>query len=256
MNVVDMFRLDGKVALVTGCKSGIGGALALGCAEAGADIIGVSRTIKQAGADIERQVKALGRNFTSYECDFSNREDIYRFIAQVKSDFPVIDILFSNAGTTVFGDMEDYPDESWDRVIDVNLNSHFILSRDIGRDMLARGRGKIIFTASLNAFVGARKSSAYAASKGGIALLTKSLANTWAARGVNVNAIAPGWVDTDMTQWITQNKEEVINAIAKIPAGRVGMPDDFKGVAVFLASLASDWVHGALVIVDGGQLAR
>jgi 2-dehydro-3-deoxy-D-gluconate 5-dehydrogenase len=248
-------RLDGKTALVTGCKSGIGQALALGCAEAGADIIGVSRTLKKSGSETERMVSSLGRKFTAYECDFSKREDIYRFIKQVKSDFPVIDILFSNAATSIFGDMATYPDESWDRVIEVNLNSHFILSREFGRDMLERGSGKIIFTASICSFIGSGKTASYAASKGGIVQLAQSLANSWASRGVNVNAIAPGWVDTDMTQWVTQDPAELGSTIQRIPANRIGMPEDLKGVAVFLASKASDWVHGTVITVDGGQLA-
>lgn len=253
---MDMFGLEGKTALVTGCKGGIGQALALGCAEAGADIIGVSRTLRESGSETERKIKALGRKFTPYNCDFSDREDIYSFIKKVKSDFPVIDILFSNAGTSIFGEMENYPDEAWDRVMEVNLNSHFILSREIGRAMLNRGAGKIIFTASINSFLGSKKSPAYSTSKGGIVQLTKSLANAWASRGVNVNAIAPGWVDTDMTLWLTQNEIELGSALSRIPASRIGATDDLKGVAVFLASKASDWVHGSVVIVDGGQMAR
>jgi len=252
---MDMFSLDGKTVLVTGCKSGIGQALAAGCAEAGADIIGVSRTLKESGSETERLVKSLGRKFTAYECDFSNREDIYHFIRQVKTDFPVIDILFSNAGISIFGDMVAYPDESWDKVIEVNLNSHFILSREFGRDMLERGRGKIIFTASICSFIGSRKTASYAASKGGIIQLAKSLAVNWASRGVNVNAIAPGWVDTDMTQWVMQDSAELESAIQRIPANRIGAPEDLKGAAVFLASRASDWVHGTVITVDGGQMA-
>jgi 2-deoxy-D-gluconate 3-dehydrogenase len=256
MGTLDQFRLDGKVALVTGCKRGIGKALALGVAEAGADIIGVSRTLEESGSEIEREVRALGRKFTGYRCDFADRRALYQFISKVKADNPVIDILFSNHGISMFAELADYPDDYWDKVIEVNLNSHFILSREIGRDMLARGYGKIIFTASILTFLGAYKSSAYAASKGGIGQLTKTLANVWASRGVNVNAIAPGWVKTELTKWVTDEPKNVEANLARIPAGRGGMPDDYKGVAVFLASSASDFVHGTIVVVDGGQLAR
>jgi len=256
MGILDQFRLDGKVALVTGCRTGLGKAMALGLAEAGADIIGVSRNLEESGSNIENEVKALGRKFKAYRCDFADRRALYSFIAQVKTDYPIIDILVSNAGTSMFADFENFPDEYWDKVLEVNLNSHFILSRDIGRDMLARGKGKIIFTASVASFQGTVKSSAYAASKGGIAQLTKSLANMWASRGVNVNAIAPGFVKTEMTGWLTDDAQGVAAALTRIPANRLGEPDDYKGIVVFLASSASDFIHGTIVLVDGGHMAR
>ncbi len=256
MSILDQFRLDGKVAMVTGCKRGIGKALALGVAEAGADIIGVSRTLEESGSEIAEEVRALGRKFTGYRCDFADRQALYQFISKVKADNPVIDILFSNHGTSMLAEIANYPDDYWDKIIEVNLNSHFILSREIGKDMLARGCGKIIFTASIMTFVGASKSSAYAASKGGIGQLMKTLANVWAGRGVNVNAIAPGWIKTELSKGFTDDPKSAEAMLARIPAGRLGMPDDLKGVAVFLASAASDFVHGTIVIVDGGQLAR
>ncbi len=256
MNVMDQFKLDGKTALVSGCSTGIGEALALAVAEAGADVLGVSRSLKLSGSNIEKQVKALGRNFKAYQCDFSDRKALYCFLDQVKTDFPVIDILFSNAGTTAFGDFANFPDEDWDKVMEVNLNSHFVISREIGRDMLSRGQGKIIFIASIATFKGSSKSSAYGASKGAIGQLTKSLANVWASQGVHVNAIAPGWVETNMTKWLMENPEGNQATLAGIPANRVGSPDDFKGVAVWLASAASDWVHGSIVMVDGGSMVR
>ena len=256
MSILDQFRLDGKVAMVTGCKRGIGKALALGAAEAGADIIGVSRTLEESGSEIEQEVRALGRKFKGYRCDFADRQAIYQFISEVKADNPVIDILFSNHGMSMLAEIANYPDDYWDKIIEVNLNSHFILSREIGKDMLARGYGKIIFTASLMTFVGAAKSSAYAASKGGIGQLTKTLANVWASRGVNVNAIAPGWIKTDLNKAIRDDPKSAEAMLARIPADRLGMPEDLKGAAVFLASAASDFVHGTIVIVDGGQLAR
>ena len=256
MSILEQFRLDGKVAMVTGCKRGIGKALALGVAEAGADIIGVSRTLEESGSEIEEEVRALGRKFTGYRCDFADRQALYQFIPKVKADNPVVDILFSNHGTSMLAEIENYPDDYWDKVIEVNLNSHFILSREMGKDMLARGYGKIIFTASVMTFVGASKSSAYAASKGGIGQLMKTLANVWASRGVNVNAIAPGWIKTELSRGFTDDPKSAEAMLARIPAGRLGMPDDLKGVAVFLASAASDFVHGTIVLVDGGQLAR
>jgi 2-deoxy-D-gluconate 3-dehydrogenase len=256
MGVMDMFRLDRKVALVTGCKTGIGKGMALGLAEAGADIIGVSRSLEESGSQIEREVNALGRKFKAYRCDFADRKVLYQFIGKVKADFPAIDILVSNAGTAMLADAENYPDEYWDKVLEVNLNSHFVLSREIGRDMLTRGKGKIIFIASVQMFIGSTKSPAYAASKGGVGQLMKTLANVWASRGVNVNAIAPGWVKTELTKDFTENPEWMKSTLARIPANRVGDPQDFKGAAVFLASAASDWVHGSVLLVDGGQMAR
>ena len=151
MNVLDQFKLDGKLALVTGCKSGIGKAMTLALAEAGADILGVSSTLEESGSEIEQGVKALGRNFKAYQCDFSDRQALYAFIAKVRADYPVIDILLSNAGTAILADPEDFPDEYWDKIIEVNLNANFVLSREFGKDMLARGYGKIIFTASMHA---------------------------------------------------------------------------------------------------------
>jgi 2-dehydro-3-deoxy-D-gluconate 5-dehydrogenase len=256
MGILDQFRLDGKVALVTGCKTGIGKGIAVGLAEAGADIIGVSRSLEESGSSVEKEVKALGRKFKAYQYDFADRKALYKFIAKVKADFPVIDILVSNAGTTLFADAENFPDDYWDKVIEVNLNSHFIISREIGKDMLARGNGKIIFIASLASIKASVKSPAYAASKGAIAQYMKTLANVWGGRGVNVNAIAPGWVNTEMTKWFTEHDEEVEAAKKTIPAGRLGEPEDFKGIAVYLASSASDWVHGTLMVIDGGQIIR
>jgi len=256
MNVLEQFRLDGKVALITGCRIGIGRAMALAVAEAGADIIGVSRTLEESGSEIEQEVRALGRKFKGYRCDFADRQALYRFISRLKADNPVIDILFSNAGVSMLAEIDEYPDDYWDRLMEINLTSHFILSREIGKDMLARGYGKIIFTSSLLGFTGGTKSSAYPASKGGINQLMKTMANVWAARGVNVNAIAPGWVKTKLSEPISGDQERNKAILAQIPAGRWGMPDDFKGVAVFLASPASDYMHGAIVIVDGGLLVR
>lgn len=250
------FDLTGKIALVTGCKRGIGMAMALGLAEAGADIIGVSASLELAQSDIEKAVNALGRNFKAYQADFSNRDSLYAFIKQLKADYPRIDILVNNAGTILRNPAAEHSDEFWDEVLEVNLSSQFILSREIGSRMIAEGSGKIIFTASLLSFQGGINVPGYAASKGGIARLTMALANEWASKGVNVNAIAPGYISTDNTTALREDKERSASILGRIPAGRWGEPEDFKGPVVFLASEASNYVHGTILTVDGGWMGR
>ncbi|MDE2635873.1 MAG: SDR family oxidoreductase [Chloroflexota bacterium] len=256
MNVVEQFRLDGKTALVTGARRGIGKAMAIGLAEAGADIIAVSANLEASGSEIEREILALGRSFAGYRCDFSNRADLYEFIGDVRADHPVIDILVNNAGTVLREPAERHPDEYWDKIIDTNLSAQFALSREIGKGMLARGSGKIIFIASLLTFQGGVTVPGYAASKGGVGQLTKALANEWASRGVQVNAIAPGYVRTDVTEALQNDPERYRSILERIPAGRWGEIDDFKGPAVFLASPASDFVNGEILVVDGGWMGR
>jgi len=256
MSILEQFNLTGKTALVTGCKRGIGKAMAIGLAEAGANIIGVSSTLESSGSDVERAVTALGRAFKGYACDFADREAIYAFVAQVKADFPVIDILVNNAGTAHRNPAAIHSDEEWDQVIDVNLSAPFVLSREFGKDMVARGEGKIIFTASLLTFQGGITVPGYAASKGGIGQLTKALANEWAAHGVQVNAIAPGYIRTELTQNLQDDPDRAKAILERIPAGRWGDPDDFKGPAVFLASAASNYVSGEILVVDGGWMGR
>ena len=254
--MLEKFSLVGKVALVTGCKRGIGKGIALGLAAAGADIIGVSANLELEGSDVEKEVKALGRNFKGYQCDFAKRESLYAFIKQVKTDFPKIDILVNNAGTILRAPAAEHGDELWDQVIDVNLNSQFILSREIGKDMVARGDGKIIFTASLLTFQGGITVPGYAASKGAIGQLVMALSNEWAGKGVNVNAIAPGYIDTDNTEALRKDPERSAAILGRIPKGRWGKPEDFQGPAVFLASEASTYVNGAILLVDGGWMGR
>ena len=254
--ILDKFRLDGKIALVTGCKRGIGKSIALGLAEAGADIIGVSATLESEGSEIGREVRALGRKFKAYQCDFSNRKSLYEFIEKVKKDNPTIDILFNNAGTILRKPAVEHSDEYWDKVVEVNLNAQFILSREIAKDMLKRGAGKIIFTASLLTFQGGITVPGYAASKGGIGQLTMALSNEWAGKGINVNAIAPGYIATDNTEALRKDSERSKQILQRIPAGRWGEPDDFKGPAVFLSSAASDYMHGSIMLVDGGWMGR
>lgn len=256
MSVLDQFRLDGKTALVTGAKRGIGMGMAVALAEAGADIIGVSASLESEGSDVQNAVEACGRSFKGYACDFADRKVLRAFIDQVKSDNAEIDILVNNAGTIMRAPAADHPDDYWDKVIEVNLSAQFVLSREIGKDMVARGSGKIIFTASLLTFQGGITVPGYAASKGGIGQLTQALANEWAAKGVNVNAIAPGYIRTDNTQALQDDAERSVAILSRIPAGRWGEPEDFGGPVVFLASAASDYMNGSIVTVDGGWMGR
>ncbi|MBN2292148.1 MAG: SDR family oxidoreductase [Pirellulales bacterium] len=256
MKTLDLFKLDGKTALVTGCRRGIGKAMALALAEAGADVVGVSAHLEPDGSDVQREITALERSFRAYQCDFADRAAIQDFAANVNDECPPIDILVNNAGTIMRKPAAEHPDEYWDQVLEVNLSSQFILSREIGRRMIERGYGKIIFTASLLTFQGGITVPGYAASKGGIGQLTMALANEWAGSGVNVNAIAPGYIATDNTAALRADPNRNPAILARIPAGRWGTPDDFKGAVVFLASPASDYMHGAIMVVDGGWLGR
>jgi 2-dehydro-3-deoxy-D-gluconate 5-dehydrogenase len=250
------FSLSGKTALVTGCNKGIGKAVALGLAAAGADIIGVSGSLALSGSDIEKEVHQLGRTFKAYTADFSNRESLYAFIKKIMDENQVIDILINNAGTIERSPAAEHSDEQWDRVMAVNLDAPFILSREIGKTMIARGAGKIIFTCSLLTFQGGITVPGYAASKSALSSLIKALSNEWAGKGVHVNGIAPGYVITDNTEALRKDKERSASILSRIPAGRWGNPDDFKGPAVFLASSASDYVHGTILTVDGGWMGR
>ncbi len=186
----------------------------------------------------------------------SDRNSTYQFIKDVVADYPAIDILCCNAGTIKRKPAAEHPDEDWDAVIEVNLNSQFILSREIGKRMIERGSGKIIFTASLLSFQGGVTVPGYAASKGAIARLTQALSNEWASKGVNVNAIAPGYISTDNTEALRKDADRSQSILARIPAGRWGTGDDMKGAAIFLASNASDYVNGTTIIVDGGWMGR
>ncbi len=251
--ILDQFRLDGQTALVTGCRRGIGLALAEALAEAGADIIGVSASLKASGEEVAKRVAKLGRKFTGHACDFGSRQSLYEFIGQLRSP---VDILVNNAGTIRRAPAAEYSDKDWNEVIEINLNAQFVLAREIGKRMLARGRGKIIFTASLLTFQGGITIPGYAASKGGIGQLTMALANEWAGKGVNVNAIAPGYIETDNTAALRTDPVRSKAILERIPAGRWGRPDDLKGAVVFLASHASDYVNGTILTVDGGWMGR
>ena len=248
------FDLSGRLAVITGANRGIGFGMAIALAEAGADIIGVSATIRSSGSPVERAVTALGRSFEARAVDFAARDAVIALGDELATRAP--DILVNNAGTIERAPAAEHPLELWDRVIEVDLSSQFVLTQRVARPMLERGSGKVIFTASLLSFQGGINVPGYASAKSGIAGLTKALANEWAARGVNVNAIAPGYIATDNTQALQDDPARARSILERIPAGRWGRAEDLGGAAVFLASSASDYVSGVVLPVDGGWLAR
>ena len=252
----NLFDLKGKIALVTGCNRGIGKSMAMGLAEAGADIIGVSASLAATGSAVEKEVRALGRIFTAYQADLTSRTSLYEFISRVKKEHPRVDILVNNAGMILRQPAAQHSDEYWDKVLSINLDAAFILAREFGREMIARRSGKVIFTCSLLSFQGGINVPGYAASKGALSSLVKALANEWAAQGVNVNGIAPGYISTDNTEALRNDPVRSRSILERIPAGRWGEADDFRGPAVFLASAAADYVHGTILTVDGGWMGR
>jgi 2-dehydro-3-deoxy-D-gluconate 5-dehydrogenase len=252
----NLFDLSGKIALVTGSSRGIGRSMALGLAEAGADIIGVSSSMPLKDGQVEKEIRALGRNFYGYQADLTDRGSLYALLDRVKSEHPTIDILVNNAGMILRAPAARHSDELWDKVLSINLDAAFILARELGKEMLTRKSGKIIFTCSLLSFQGGINVPGYAASKGALASLVKALANEWAAQGVNVNGIAPGYISTDNTETLRNDPVRAKSILDRIPAGRWGEADDFKGPAVFLASPAADYIHGAILTVDGGWMGR
>ncbi len=256
MSILDKFHLKGKTALVTGCKRGIGKAMAIALAEAGADIIGVSASLEKTDSGIEKEITKLEKKFTAYTCDFSNRKSLYAFIKTVKNDFPVIDILVNNAGTIKRAPAAEHSDELWDHVIEVNQTAQFILTREIGKDMIERKAGKIVFTASLLTFQGGITVPGYAASKGAIGQMTMAFSNEWASKGVNINAIAPGYISTDNTKDLRNDLDRSEAILSRIPAARWGNPEDFAGPIVFLCSEASSYMNGSILLVDGGWMGR
>ena len=248
------FSLDGRLAVVTGARRGIGFAMAEALAEAGADIIGVSASLDASGSAIADAVTAHGRTFEGIACDFSDAADVAALAERLAGR--EIDILVNNAGTIRRAPAAEHPLEWWDEVLRVDLTSQFVLTQAVARGMLERGRGKVIFTASLLSFQGGVNVPGYAAAKSGIAGLTRALANEWTARGVTVNAIAPGYIATDNTQALQDDPDRSRSILERIPAGRWGRADDLAGATVFLASPASDYVSGVVLPVDGGWLGR
>jgi 2-dehydro-3-deoxy-D-gluconate 5-dehydrogenase len=252
--ILDTLRLEGKVALVTGASAGLGASVAVALAEAGADIAchGNSRTPDATCEKVER----AGRRALGVLGDLSDRETPRELVGRVLEEFGRLDILINNAGTIRRAPAADYSEEDWASVIEVNLSSVFRLSQLAGRHMIERGSGKIVNVASLLSFQGGVSVPAYAASKGGVAQLTKAFANEWASKGVNVNAIAPGYMRTDNTAALQRDETRSRQILERIPAGRWGEADDLAGAAVFLSSPASDYVHGHVLVVDGGWMAR
>lgn len=248
------FDLHGLTAVVTGSRRGIGFAMAEALASAGADIIGVSAHQEESGSAIADAVAAHGRGFEGFTCDFADRRAVLDLAGRLGGRR--VDILVNNAGAIERAPAAEHPLEWWDRVLEIDLASPFVLTQAIGRGMLERGRGKVIFTASLLSFQGGINVPGYAAAKSGIAGLTRALANEWAPRGVNVNAIAPGYIATDNTRALRDDPDRSGAILSRIPAGRWGAAGDLAGATVFLASPASDYVSGVVLPVDGGWLGR
>jgi 2-deoxy-D-gluconate 3-dehydrogenase len=249
------FDLHGRVAVVTGARRGLGLAIAKALASAGADIIGVSASMEPAGSEVQTAVERLGRAFEGHRVDFADRAAVAALAERLVEGRPV-DILVNNAGTIERAPAVDHTDASWDRVLEVDLSSQFVLTREVGRQMVARGSGKVIFTASMLSYQGGVNVVSYTAAKSAVAGMTRALANEWAPHGVNVNAIAPGYIATDNTAALRADSGRNRTILERIPAGRWGVPEDLGGAAVFLASAASDYVHGTVLAVDGGWLGR
>ncbi|HBM9260254.1 TPA: 2-dehydro-3-deoxy-D-gluconate 5-dehydrogenase KduD [Citrobacter freundii] len=252
--IQEAFRLEGKVAIVTGCDTGLGQGMAVALAEAGCDVVGVNRKIPHETAE---KINALGRRFIAIQTDLSQQDALTSIVTQSVSAFGRVDILVNNAGTIRRQDALDFSEKDWDDVMNLNLKSVFFLSQAVARQFLAQGNGgKIINIASMLSFQGGIRVPSYTASKSGVLGITRLLANEWAAKGINVNAIAPGYMATNNTQQLRADSERNQEIIDRIPAGRWGTPNDLKGPVVFLASPASDYIHGYTLAVDGGWLAR
>jgi 2-deoxy-D-gluconate 3-dehydrogenase len=248
------FNLAGKVALVTGCNTGLGQAMAIALAEAGADIVGINRS---APTDAEKAVKAAGRKFFDLRADVGQTDKLAGLVKQAVELAGRIDILVNNAGIIRRNDSIDFTEKDWDDVMDVNLKSVFFLSQAAAKQFIAQGQGgKIINIASMLSFQGGIRVPSYTSSKSGVLGLTKIMANEWAKHGINVNAIAPGYMDTNNTEAIRADAQRNAEILGRIPAGRWGQPEDMAGPVVFLASQASNYLQGHTMAVDGGWLAR
>ncbi|MFF3911897.1 SDR family oxidoreductase [Streptomyces sp. NPDC001852] len=251
-----LFDLTDRLAVVTGARRGLGRAMARALAEAGADVIGVSASLEDSGSAVEKDVVAAGRTFEAVRTDFADPDAVRNLGAELAARRRPVDILVNNAGTIRRTPAAEHSDADWELVLQVNLNAQFALTRAVGAAMVARGQGKIIFTASLLSIQGGITVPGYTAAKHGIAGLTKALANEWAPHGVNVNAIAPGYIATDNTQALRDDPVRSKAILDRIPAGRWGAADDVAGATVFLASDAAAYVHGTVLPVDGGWLGR
>ena len=251
--MLELFSLKGKVALFTGGSRGLGKAMAIGLAKAGADVAVVGRKLDQGVID---EIAAQGVRGKFYEYDLANVDGIAALVGEVHQDFGHIDILVNNAGVQSRHKAVDFPKSDWDFVLNVNMSAVFFLCQEVGRLMLAQGKGKIINIASLLSFQGGLTVPAYAASKGAVAQFSKSLSNEWASQGINVNCIAPGYMDTEMNTALIADATRSRQIMDRIPAGRWGKAEDMVGAAIYLASSASDYVNGSTIIVDGGWMGR
>ena len=247
--------LAGKIAVVTGANRGIGYAIALALAESGADIVGTSRQMSD-DESIAKEVRALGQKFFPFACDMKNRAESTALAKKVLAEVGTVDILVNNAGTIRRENIADYSLADWDEVVEVNLTAPFILTQDFGKPMLERGAGKVIFISSLLSYQGGIRVPAYTASKSGIAGLVKAFANEWAGKGVNVNAVAPGYIVTDNTEALRADPIRYEAITGRIPAGRWGEGSDIAGSVVFLATKNADYLHGSTITVDGGWMGR
>jgi 2-deoxy-D-gluconate 3-dehydrogenase len=250
--ILDRFRLDGKVAVVTGGARGIGRGIAMGLAEAGADIAVVSRNPRP---DIEKSIVNLGRRYIHHAADLTKRDQTRNAIPAIIEKMGDLDILVNNAGIIRRSPATEHTEEDWDATMESDLTAVFILSQAAGRIMSKKQRGKIINIASVLSFQGGINIVAYTSAKHGVAGLTRALANDWASKGINVNAIAPGYFATEFTEALQKDPERSKSILGRTPAGRWGVPDDIASAAVFLASTASDFIHGVILPVDGGWLA-
>lgn len=252
--ILDAFKLTDKVALVTGCDTGLGQGMAIGLAEAGCDIVGVNRKIPHETA---QRVEALGRRFHAIQADLRDQQQLASIVDQAVAKMGHLDILINNAGTIRRCDAIDFSEKDWDEVMDLNLKSLFFLSQAVARQFIAqRSGGKIINIASMLSYQGGIRVPSYTASKSGVMGLTRLLANEWAKHNINVNAIAPGYMATNNTQQLREDAERNQEILDRIPAARWGTPEDLQGAAVFLASSAADYINGYTLAVDGGWLAR
>ena len=247
--------LAGKIAVVTGANRGIGRAIALALAEAGADIVGTSRQMSD-DESIAKEVRALGQKFFPFACDMKNRAESTELAKKVLTEVGQVDILVNNAGMIRRENIADHTLADWDEVVEVNLTAPFILTQDFGKPMLERGAGKVIFISSLLSYQGGIRVPAYTASKSGIAGLVKAFANEWAGKGVNVNAVAPGYIVTDNTEALRADPIRYEAITGRIPAGRWGEGSDIAGSVVFLASKNAEYLHGSTITVDGGWMGR
>jgi 2-deoxy-D-gluconate 3-dehydrogenase len=253
MQMANPFSLEGRIALVTGANTGLGQGIALALAEAGADIAAAGIAPP---TETEAMVTALGRRFVAIQANLSSLEPIDRIVRETLDGLGGLDILVNNAGLIRRADAVDFSEQDWDDVMNVNIKSAFFMAQAAGRHFIAQGRGKIVNIASMLSFQGGIRVPSYTASKSGVAGITRLLANEWGAKGVNINAIAPGYMATDNTAQLRADEDRNKSILDRIPAGRWGVPADLGGTAVFLSSSASDYVNGAIIPVDGGWLAR